>query len=194
MIPNARPPASADDESNRAASDRTGDRFSRPLRLALSLLPSLYLVFGLIWWQASRTEQPLWATWPRPQTATPVLAALPEPSPPPATAPTAVPTTMPTTTPTAVPTVMPTAGPTFVSDGETAAPVTAYPTDQVSLRAEPSSRSDRLATLTPSDHVELLDVVSGEVAEADEARWAKVRYGDLVGYIYWPYLTWPGKS
>ena len=169
MIPGDLPPDSSGDES-----DRSGGGLPRSLRLVLALLPSLYLVFGFVWWQVSRSEQPLWVTWPRPEPAGSVAAAQPQPSP--------------------LPTPTPTGGVMSVSAVAPIMSLTAYPTDQVNVRAEPSRESVRLATVTPDDAFELLEVVNGQAVEKDEARWAKVRSGNIVGYIYWPFVTWEGKS
>ena len=52
------------------------------------------------------------------------------------------------------------------------------------LRAKPSTESARLAVIVPGQEFEVLDVVTGQAVDPPEDRWARVRPGNLEGYVY----------
>ena len=167
MIPDDRPPSGPSPSAWWVA--RRIRRPRRPLAWFLALLPALYLVFGAIWWQLDRRPEPLWAGWARPQFDLALSGA------------DATPASTATPDPPAIAVA-------------TLAPITARPTERINLRTEPTRRSASRAIVTPQDDLELIDFVEGEAVEAGENRWVMVRHGELSGYVYWPFVTWDGKS
>lgn len=85
------------------------------------------------------------------------------------------------------------ASPSPVAAASPRPPVIGRTTESVRLRGAPATDAAIVTPLAVGQSVEVLEVQSGAALEAGEARWVRVRTGQLTGYVYWPYVTWPGK-
>lgn len=108
---------------------------------------------------------------PAAKTATPTPTVRPP-------TPTAVPRAEPTFTPTVAP------PPSSPTPAPRPATITSSGGEGAVLRKEPTTESEALANLSHGTPVEVLQVVNGEAIDETEPRWYKIRYGGMVGYVY----------
>ena len=107
------------------------------------------------------------------------------PAPPRATA-TPAPPRSPQPTPTTKPAATPTAQ--TAQDGIPAR-ITSSGGEGAILRRQPTTSSDALAALPHGTRVSVLQIVNGEAIDPVEPRWYQIRYGNLVGYVYYKLIV-----